>query len=86
MTDSCSDGVPQADHIDVGERAEPDALSPEAAERSHPPEKARRRRRRRGDAAAAVITTVLLLAALGLIEFIGQSPAQPDPAPLAPGG
>lgn len=37
--------------VDVGERAEPNALSPEAAEESHPPEKARRRRRRRGEAA-----------------------------------
>ena len=51
MTDSRSGGVPEAGHVDVGERAEPDALSPEAAEESHPPEKARRRRRRRGEAA-----------------------------------
>ena len=85
MTDSCSGGVPEARDVDVGERAEPDALSPGAAERGRLPEKVRRRQVSWQTAVAAVIA-VLLLVVLGLIELIGQSPAQPDPAPHAPGG
>ena len=79
MTDSRSAGVPEGGHVDVGERAEPDALRPEAAERGHPPEEVRRRRVSwRSPVAAVPILLGCLLAPISVVA-VWTANQVPDP-------